>query len=207
MNKGMVAMKAGVLAAFLILIPALALPQAGKVGVFPNTIGTDCRFFDDAEGMRDIYVLHVMTPGTKGERFRVVELPGATMTYVSETVNSGIAMGDTRTGITICHSECLAGPILLVTMHYLAHGTSSHCAQIEVAPHPGAGSIDVLDCAPDGNTWAAGCSPLLINPSACDCLDGLQCIGTLISEPTSAQSNFCTIPVEGSTWGRIKALF
>lgn len=191
------------------LVAGRAAGQGGQLMVSAHPLGLTCDFSDTGQGEVDIYVVHSNTAGSTGARFRVAERTGVTMTYVSETSHFPMTFGNTRDGITICYGSCLPSPILLVTLRYIADGTSTMCSFIEIDPYPGAAFIEALDCQPDGPAQPASCGRLIVNGNVtCGCLETVDC--TPHPEATSPRTpfaNFCVVPVEDSTWGAIKALF
>ena len=93
--------------------------------------------------------------------------------YFTDTV------GNTQTGMAIAFGACLNAPAVLVSLSYMAVG-STVCCEYPVLPHPDAtsGEIEFADCNQDKVLGTGGAL----------CLK-------------------CTSPVEPSTWGKVKSLY
>ena len=84
------------------------------------------------------------------------------------------------------YGSCLASPIVLVPINYFVHGTSAPCSFIDVVAPLTTGQIEVVDC--NNNLLVATGARTFVNPDAtCDCN--------------------LPVPVEETTWGRVKALY
>ena len=106
------------------------------------------------------------------------------MTYFGDTVNYAYSwVGGTQTGITITYDACTASPHWIASVHYFGNA-SAECSRVQVVPHPDETEVLVWDCAVPPNQQIAGGGEMRVNPNAsCD----------------------CTVPVEETTWGQIKA--
>jgi hypothetical protein len=164
-----------------------------SVTLFSDPNGDSCTLADNGGGPLNIYVVNKIPPGLGlvDSRFRVASSEGFGADYVSEVIHMPFHIGDLRAGIEIAYNYCHTGTVLLATMTYLGHGTSSPCAYFEVLPHPESytGGIDVMDC--HFSTWE-GCTlgPLLVNPSPGQCAPWCGPVG-----------------VQATTWGAVKALY
>jgi hypothetical protein len=197
-NQGVSRMKlASVFCALVIpLFGASAQSRAQTVfetvSLFSDPNGDSCTLIDDKEGPLTIYVVNKIPPGfgLVDSRFRVASSEGFNANYVSEVILMPFHLGDLRAGIEIVYNYCYTGTLLLATMTYMGHGGSSSCAYLEVLPHPESytGGIDVMDCyfsTLEGSTLGR----LLVNTSPGQC------------------SPWCTVGVQSSTWGAVKALY
>jgi len=200
----LVAMKRVVLVATLLLVPSLVLAQSGYIGVFADPAATNCYIDDEVEAPVNVYVVHWLTHGATGSRFRVVEKPGITMTYLGETPNIEGYYGNSRTGVTACYGGCFAGTILLATLHYQGHGTSTMCSFIDTAPPLGSEFIETIDCDPSPKAWSAGHVWLHVNGKVlCTCEHDDYTYYQVLLGP----KDVCTTPVAPSTWGLIKSFY
>ena len=203
-RERLAAMRSAIVVVSLLFVPTLVLAQPGHIGVFADPAATDCYIDDEAESPVDVYVVHWLTPGATGSRFRVVETPGITMTYLGETPSFDGYYGNSRTAVTVCYGGCFVGPILLATLHYLGHGTSALCSFIDVAAPIGSEFIEVIDCDPSPNAWSAGHVWLHVNGKVlctCEHDDYSYCPVPL------GPKDICTTPVAPSTWGSIKSFY
>lgn len=160
-----------------------------------------CSVHDNTVGMRTVHVIHFPNPGTTASRFKLVADAGVSMTYVSETNHVGTAMGNTQEGIAVCYGSCLAGADLLVSVSYMAFGTSENCSQIRIVPHPSAETVDAIRC--DNTPVGSYVSDLYVTAVLGDC--GCPPIHAFQGSPSLFGCQ--ATPTQASSWGAIKALY
>lgn len=173
----------------------------GSIFISEQASDFDCSLLDATPGLRTIHVLHTLSPGAKASRFRIVSGPGVTMTYVSEVHYFPMTVGNTQSGISICYGDCLAGDHLLVTMTYMAYGTSSYCSKVQVAGHPASGNVEAIRC----NDVPVRMYMEDLSVSAT--LGGCGCPFARSIPGTPQYFDCSPVPVEQKTWGAIKALY
>ena len=164
----------------------------------PNQIA--CNLIDQAPGLRTVYVIQTLNSGSIASRFRVVTGPGSTLTYVSETAHFG-AVGNTQSGISMCYGDCTAEDLLLVTISYMAYGTSLPCGQQQIIAHPAAQTVEIMNCG--SVPERASVQPMFVEGPGgiCGCPSPHLVTGT-------PQTFGCQpVPVSTSTWGAIKGLY
>jgi hypothetical protein len=190
----------------VLLIVALLLPATVAVGQNALEISTDpqawfCDLVDDAEGIREIYILHLGSEAV-GVRFKLEATEGMTMTYLSEEYFQPVLSGNTQTGIEFCYGDCKGlGPLVLAKVIYMGHGTSG-CSKIQVVPYPGSGAIDELVCG--GGVLYADGGQLLVNFDGC----GGPCWNNTHFGLAQNPYDYCApVSTEYSTWGAIKSLY
>jgi hypothetical protein len=180
----------------MILLATTSTPLRAQSMVWTVTLSSDpivtsCTLVDNQEGPLKVYVINeIAADGLVSSSFRVASSAGFSADYMGETIHLPFHIGDLRTGIDITYAYCATATVLLATMEYMGHGTSSPCAYLEVLPHPDSfsGSIEVMDCAFD--TLRGGTlGPLLVNPLSSQC------------------APWCVVSVQSSTWGAVKALY
>jgi hypothetical protein len=187
-------MKRSLLIAFVLLFGTniVTSQPLGSIGLFADEGASSCSVYDIIPAfVITIYVVHVHTPGAAGAQFMVDHWSwGANLTVLVETVTPPyIHVGNSETGISIGYGGmCVPAPNMILTISYLGSGQSLPCSYILVMPAPTAGppGIYVTDCATPPNLLNATGGALLVNPM-------LDCN--------------CSIPVEETTWGRVKALY
>ena len=158
-----------------------------------------CGFFNNLPGVRTVYALHTLNPGATASRFRIEQGGGMTMTYLSESHPFPATVGDVVSGVSICYGgACLIGNQVLLSVTYMAYGTSSHCSQLHVAAHPDAETVEAMDCGENSvRTFVED----LYNLVDCGCPDARVIAG-------ASQTFDCMpVPVSAKTWGGIKALY
>lgn len=176
----------------LLLVSSLAFAQPGSIGLFSNVGGTNCDVYDTVPGLVLVYVVHVYTPGATASQFRVASNWGNAMTYLSEAVTApyikiGTCYGN---GCAIAYGSCRPSPNMILTLQFFASGLTPPCSYLQVMPDistvPAKTSVLVTDCASP---------PLLLNATG----------GDVVINPV--EGCFCDIPVEETSWGRIKSLY
>jgi hypothetical protein len=161
----------------------------------------ECSIVDSSPRMHTIFVSHAFNAGSTASRFRVVNGPGSTLSYISESTPYFSAIGNTQAGISFCYENCLAGTFILATIQYMGYGTSSPCGQQQIIAHPSAETVEIMNCA--SAVERAYVHDLRVEGPGgiCGCLDPHFITGT-------AQAFDCTpLPVSATTWGAIKSLY
>lgn len=182
-----------IVAALLSWSANLAFSQSGgnlAVKADPQTV---CSYIFEPPPFQvlPLYIVHINHSGATGVRFSAPKPPCFNAVLIGETTPFiEIAGGNSQTGTTVYYGRCLPAPVVVLTMDFLVMGTSPLCCLYHVSPDPANPSnrIEASDCA--GQTWWATERLGIINPIL-SCYDG-------ICYP---------IPVEGTTWGHVKALF
>lgn len=152
----------------------------------------------DGPGIVTIHVVMEFNSWSMASRFRIQQSPEVTWTYLSETPAFPTVLGNTQTGITICYDECFEGSALLISIQYMAYGTSAECnGGLSIVPYPGAETVEVKNC--DGSVSAAFTRPLTVG--------GCSCLGARVY-PGVPQVFDCTpLATKTTTWGAVKALY
>ena len=107
--------------------------------------------------------------------------------WVSDTPAYEV-IGNSQTGVVVPYGVCLTGRAYILTISIMVEGTSETCCYYPVLPDPNApsGRIEVLDCS-DTIVFGIGELSVVNGNTSCPCGG--------------------TVPVEGTTWGNVKALF
>jgi len=172
---------AGAILLLLAVVVSAQLP-GGAIHLYSDPAFTDTTATDNAPGTLTIYgVWRGGPPGGVGWWFKLRESPGFTGAWTGDTPHTSGVFGDTRTGIHLVETSCLASPAHIVTVTYQVVGTSLPCQTISVAAASDAG-IRINSCG--GQGMLASASELLVNPGA-----------------------GCVVAVETRTWGGVKALY
>jgi hypothetical protein len=184
-------MRKMILVAFALLcFSNLALAFApGQIIMSRVQHGLDCQGYDTGPGIFEVFLHHGWTTGSTASQFRIEWEPCLTMTYLSETVSPPyLSIGSAQTGISIAYGSCKYNVFYIMKLTFFAYGTTSDCCQMLVVENPSANppGINVTDCEDPPNLWNTFGSGFVVNPT------GLC---------------YCEIPVENTTWGRIKNLY
>jgi hypothetical protein len=158
----------------------------GSFGLFGDPGGTDCNVWDVVPSVVIIYVVHVMHTGAIGGQFSAPSPPCNLMIWLSDNWIMPVTIGDSQTGVSVGYGGCLAAPTLVLSMNFFAQGITPPCCTYPVLPDPAApsGQIEVMDCA--SNLLYATGGRAIINPT---------------------DNCGCNVPVEETTWGRVKAMY
>lgn len=200
-------MKKVLLLALGILFSAsLVFGQAGYIGLFSDLNRTTCNMsITSAGGTKRVYVYHLLAAGTTASMFGI-KTTGLTGDVDNECDMTGIAyyislyIGDPfyaapydndNAGIAFAYGSCnTTGLIYLMRITFVCAGIDvpPPCSSLEAvaAPDAPSGTIEVVDCA-DTKLIGNG-SRLSINP------DGTCPCGEIV-------------PVQDSSWGKIKSLY
>ena len=162
--------------------PTARAQNDGAILLFSDSEYTSCSIVDLADEEYTIYIVHVDFSGVMGCDFAIAN--GSELVYTGENI-PWLSIGNTRFGLGVVYEACLTGQILVGTVTYVGTGGSSSCSYMSVVPS-GLGEVEAINCVPERIIASRG--ELVVNPDAtCPC------------EPI--------VPVEETSWGRIKALY
>ena len=168
---------------------ANAQPNVGSIDVFSDPGYADCNFTDTAGGLITVYILVTRaTDGTSGAQWKL-DIPSA-WTWLGQSSPWLTVIGQVHIGISISYSGCQTGTFLILTTNFIGNGLSPPCSFISIVPDPTSptGLIEVVDCqVPFLQKWMF---PILGQ-------------GVVNSDGTCS----CAIPVQETTWGRVKSLY
>jgi hypothetical protein len=163
----------------------------GYIAPYADDRGCYCEG-DNTSGFMTVYIFHAYPPGAVASQFSV-QVHGLPLTYIGETSNYQ-TIGSAPTGVSIGYGTCMTSSILILEINYL--GVSYPCDMIRIEQDPNAipPGIWVADCDNPPNVVSAiGWDMYLNNDGGCYC--------------TAGPMEDCTIPVEETSWGEIKALY
>jgi hypothetical protein len=184
-------MKRVVLLTFAVVAMTFVLAQAqgvGSVGIFSDAGATSCNIDDDAVNPKNVYIVNVnATGGSKGCLFALDMDPTITLSYVFD-FSSFLKIGDALNGVSVAYGGCLTGDILALTVVFNSAGTSPACGLMSIVPDPtqGGGQVILSDCATQNVAIGPVAGQARVNAD-----------GTCL----------CNVPVQESSWGKIKALY
>ena len=180
-----------VLAVAAMVAPAAA--QYGDISTYSDAAGTSCNIADTTPGfsLKDVFIMHKHTTGATASQFKVNLTGSSTFIFSSQTIPAGMLnLGNANDDISIAYGGCLQSDFLILTITYIAFGTSPACSHIVIEPaatSPIPGELAMVDCTvPSGELHVPANGVATINP------DG------------TCQ---CDVAVESKTWGGIKALY
>jgi hypothetical protein len=179
------------LTAALMLVAGFAFAQAGSIALYSDTVGVgSCDIDDSSPAFQTIYVMHENCPGTTASRFKIDQIDGGTLVYVTEATTMPLKIGNAQDGVALSYGTCLTSPLLILTVYYNGAGTSAVCSRLKVVADP------VAD-------------PPVVQSANCQdppqILEGIG--GEAIINADGVTCNYCDPPVQPTSWGRIKALY
>ena len=166
----------------LTMVASLAFAQAGSIGVFADTEGTNCNL-TDAGLLVTVQIVQVFTVGSRGVQFMLV--PPAGWTHLGDVWNFPTIIGVSISGVSVAWSSCEVGPVSLGLVNFFGAEVPA-CSIVgivadETAP---SGFIEGVDC--DRNkVFPTGGEAFVNSDGSCD----------------------CSTPVQETTWGGVKALY
>ncbi len=139
------------LALVLALVPGPAIGQAGSIGLFADIGGTDCNLLDTSSGLVSYHVVHLDIPGAMACQFSAPQ-PGCFIaTWLSDTQNFAVTIGDSQFGVSVAYGQCLSSPIHVLSINFFTQGLTSKCCGFPLLPDPNtrSGDVEAVDCSND----------------------------------------------------------
>jgi hypothetical protein len=158
----------------------------GAILLFSDSTYTDCHLEDSGSRNHTVYVVHVDDVGAVASEFTILNDGATGLSYLGETVPWPVAIGNSQTGLSVSYEMCLSGSILVCSIEFLGDGTSPTCSSLRpVGPSLGipVGSVD------------------------CSYFKAYPVEGRLVVNPDGTCPCGPPVPVESTTWGRVKALY
>jgi hypothetical protein len=157
--------------------------------LYGNEAGTVCGIYDNVPGqIYNIYVFHMYATEVADAEFRVEQQAGANLAWLGDTGTLYPTMGTAPEGIMVLYWPfCLSSPLHILTITYQGTVSSADCSYLHV--------LGIMEGVPP---LAAGCDPYY--PMTYEAGGG-----SLVINPTDDCP--CDVPVEETTWGRIKSLY
>jgi hypothetical protein len=138
--------------------------------------------------------------GSTSSRFQIVNGPGSTLTFVSETAHFAF-LGNSQEGISLCYGTCAAGDMAILTIQYMSYGTSAPCGQQQIVAHPAADTVEIMNCGllPE----RAFVQALYVEGPG----GGCGCPEPHLIPGITQEFNCEPVTLSPTTWGAIKALY
>jgi hypothetical protein len=200
-----------IFAIVLVLIAFAAGPvfgQAGYIGIYGDNQGmTPCGLRDQTPGLTPYYIVHTNTPGATASRFWAPKPWCSMAQYLADTAVFPVTVGNSQTGVAIGYGSCRQGPIHVLTINFFTQGLTPSCCCYFIYGDPRtSGQVEVVDCA-EHLLYATGSRGVINSTIACDCP---ACTSPGCLAAFYAGSDGCInypVPVQESTWGRVKQLY
>ena len=153
----------------------------GKIGVYGDADGTQCDVVDNG-GLLQVHFIHSLINSSYACMFKL-DISATTWTHLEDVWEFPFSLGNSITGMEIWYPSCVSGPIYLGLATFMG-SSAAPCTQISIVPYP---KFEVIKAVTCDNYWIYPTGGrAIINPDpTCD----------------------CSVPVEETTWGHIKALY
>ena len=189
-----------VLAGMLGLAPARAWGQGGNepdrgIGVSSSPIVYSCNIKDNAPGLLEVFVMYTGL-AAKGITFAAPMPACAQLIYLQDSHVFGTTTGNSQTGVSVDFGACMSGPVHVLTIQYFAGGTTPPCCVYPTLPVSGS-DVYAVACDASPVTVTRLCNYINQNPSC----------GCAFLGPYFVLCPEVVVPVESTTWGRVKALY
>ena len=164
----------------------------GAIMLHSDALATSCNITQNPSGLVTVYVFHSFHNGVIASQFKI-EDNGADFVWIADELQQSgtLNIGTTNVGGTFAYGECITTNFNFVNVLYDTFGSSAKCSNLTVVPDPNEidGILAAADCSsPFPLKLVADGSELTVR-----CPDEVQC-GRVV-------------PVESTTWGRVKALY
>lgn len=168
-----------------------AAQLGGTLYVAADPAASSREFTDAPPGLCTIYIVHDgPVSGFTGSRFKVRN-NDFFAPFLSDESDFAF-LGSSQTGIAISYGSCIAPPVLILSVHYFCQDNSG-CTEVSLDPHPEYPSfIEVFGCSGEVLPLG-GVAPLCVN-------------GVLVEDDFLGYCA-CSVPVDETTWGGVKALY
>jgi hypothetical protein len=174
-----------ILVAFILFLSTSALAGPGSIMVLADNAGTSCNFVDTG-GLVQVYFFHAFTTGATASQFKL-DVENTGWVHLGDVWPFPTVIGWSIVGVSIAYGTCQAGTYQLGMANFF--GTSvPECTTIAIVPDPSSllGKIEAVDCSnPPQKIFPTGGRGIVNQNQSC----------------------MCTIPVEETTWGQIKAQY
>ena len=147
-------------AALAVFLVSNAAAQTGTICLYADPQGTQCNISDTAPGLLPVYVIHnpLSTPsgGAIGVRFAAPRpdcMTGAS--WVSDSTPFSLS-GSSQTGVAIAYGGCVMEPTHILTIQYLASGSTTPDCPYIVVPQIDEPVIGVTTCSYTGAQGVGG---------------------------------------------------
>jgi hypothetical protein len=162
--------------------------QVGSIDIFADAAHTSCNINAPDSGLLQVFIYHTnVITGVTASAFSI-DHP-ATFIFLGEISPFTLKSGNSETGVSFAYEQCKTGTFLLLTVTYSLGGPTPACELMTIVgdPNQTTGGVEFSDCEPFPNrtSWEQA-GQARVNPD-------LTCM--------------CSVPVEETTWGGIKALY
>ena len=177
----------------VLCVSSLASAQynPGSIDIYSDVGQASCDFADGPGAIVRVYFYHTHTDGATASQW-MLDLPASTSwMHFGDIWTVTTVIGSSIGGVSIGYGACQGsiGDFYLGSATFQAATLSEVCGLMSIVPDPVAlsGLIEIIDCQgfPEKHTLAAAGQGRLNSDGSCN----------------------CSVPVQETTWGGIKALY
>jgi hypothetical protein len=165
----------------LLFVTTSFAQMPGVVGVYADAGATNCYVVDDGEVL-SVHMLHVLTDGAKAVQFKL-DVSATGWIHLGDNWDFELILGSSVEGVAIAYTECLSGSIYLGKAVFVGSNAAA-CTEISTVPDPPYEIIKAVSCLDEPMIPTGG--------------------RALVNADGTCQ---CTVPVQNTTWGGIKAMY
>jgi len=181
------------LAFTVIIVTGLAYSQPvhdGSIDIFSDLGQTSCDIVDQM-GQIDMYIFHTHTnTGAMASQWRLETPSGWAPIRLSVTPQVPfLSLGDIDTDYSVAYINCQTGSFPIATVSYFGSGNSTGCEYFSILPAADSLAVGIIECVDETFEYIPR--------------GGQARTHNLAIDPGCA----CTVPIEETTWGRIKSLY
>lgn len=168
------------IAFFLVISAGTATAQRDRIYVFADPMAYDA-FFIDNGGLISVYVFHMYSDGATASEW-MLDVTDAGWSHLADQPTFDLVIGTSIAGVSIAYEVCLGHDFLLMTVIFFSYSPAPPCTEIGIVAAPGKAGVRAVDCAENAVVVRGGKGRVNWNSS-------------------------CRVPIETTTWGRVKALY
>lgn len=175
-----------------------ARARANDLAMASESDGLGSCVLPSDNGLFVFYVVHWPSTDAAGVHYQISTCQ-STLVWIADTFMPGMTVnGDSKSGVDVQYPACLTGPIAVQSVAFFGTGNSPTDSAIKLLPHPASQSGQVEADRCDGGIDLLSAGGVCIKPVTCFCNQ----LG-----PPYHSIPCLTVPVEASTWGRVKAMY
>ena len=165
----------------IVLCATVAFAQNGSIAPFSDVGGSDCNFVDGGS-LVQVHIFHVNSPGATASEW-MLDVTQVGWTHLGDTKDFELVIGTSISGAAVSYGACMPGTFKLMTVNFFGSAADA-CALIGIVAAPGKAGVRAVDCAENAMLIPGG-EGRVNNDGTCS----------------------CSVPVEDTTWGALKALY
>ena len=183
-------MKTVLILTILLVTGSVSHAVESKIGIYADQAGINCDAGDVGPDTLTLYVVHTSSTVMLRASLFSAPIPACMVgvTWIGDIHFWPLTNGDSQTGATVEYAaNCTVGPVVVLGIRYVTSGTTATCCRYPLGPLAPARKVEAVLCGLILE-FPEVAPPLAVNGDAtCNC-----------NQP---------VPVEETTWGRIKSIY